>query len=126
MASTESSTTAGTASPAGADCLFCKIIGGEIPADLVAESATTVAFKDINPKAPVHVLVVPRAHHADVSALAGSDPMVLADVVALADQVASDLADGQYRLIWNVGPKAGQTIFHAHAHVLAGTQLGGF
>ncbi|MBE1877785.1 histidine triad nucleotide-binding protein [Myceligenerans pegani] len=109
-----------------ADCLFCKIVAGEISADMVAESESAVAFKDINPKAPVHVLVVPRKHHADVSALAGASPEALADVVALADQVASDLADGQYRLICNVGPKAGQTVFHAHAHVLAGTQLTGF
>lgn len=109
-----------------ADCLFCKIVAGEIQAELVAESGTVVAFKDINPKAPVHVLVVPRQHHADVSALAGANPEVLADVVGLADQVATDLADGQYRLICNVGPKAGQTVFHAHAHVLAGTQLTGF
>lgn len=108
------------------DCLFCKIVGGEIPADVVAESDTAIAFKDINPKAPVHVLVVPRRHHADVSALAGANPELLADVVGLADQVATDLADGQYRLVCNVGPKAGQTIFHAHAHVLAGTQLTGF
>ncbi|MBL0887899.1 HIT domain-containing protein [Myceligenerans sp. I2] len=109
-----------------ADCLFCKIVAGEIRTEMVAESDTAVAFRDINPKAPVHVLVVPRSHHADVSALAGADPQALADVIGLADQVASDLADGQYRLICNVGPKAGQTIFHAHAHVLAGTQLSGF
>lgn len=108
------------------DCLFCKIIAGEVPSETVAASRTAVAFKDIDPKAPVHVLVVPREHHADVSALAGTDPQLLADVIGLADQVATDLADGQYRLICNVGPKAGQTVFHAHAHVLAGTQLTGF
>jgi histidine triad (HIT) family protein len=109
-----------------ADCLFCKIVAGDVPAEVVASSDSAVAFRDINPKAPVHVLVVPRAHHADVSALAGASPEVLADVVGLADQVASDLADGQFRLIFNVGPKAGQTVFHAHAHLLAGTQLTGF
>ncbi|GAB4083641.1 histidine triad nucleotide-binding protein [Myceligenerans cantabricum] len=119
MASTETSA-------ASADCLFCKIVAGEIPTEMVAESDSAVAFKDIAPKAPVHVLVVPRTHHADVSALAGASPEVLADLVGLADQVATDLADGQYRLVCNVGPKAGQTIFHAHAHVLAGTQLTGF
>ncbi|MBO0608059.1 HIT domain-containing protein [Myceligenerans salitolerans] len=108
------------------DCLFCKIVAGEVPAEVVGQSDSAVAFKDIDPKAPVHVLVVPRRHHADVGALAGASPEVLADVVGLADQVASDLADGQYRLICNVGPKAGQTVFHAHAHVLAGTQLAGF
>lgn len=122
MASTETS----AANSTGTDCLFCRIIEGEVPADLVAETDTAVAFKDINPKAPVHVLVVPREHHADVGALAASNPAVLADVATVADKVASELANGQYRLIFNVGPEAGQTVFHVHAHVLAGTQLTGF
>src|SRR5690606_21216547 len=84
-----------------------------------------VAFRDIAPKAPVHVLVVPREHYPDVSALAASAPEVLADVVALADGVASDLADGQYRLVFNTGPKAGPAVFHVPAHRLAGGQLPG-
>ncbi|HEV6955164.1 MAG TPA: histidine triad nucleotide-binding protein [Promicromonospora sp.] len=108
------------------DCLFCKIVAGDLPADVVASSGTAVAFRDIAPKAPVHVLVVPREHYPDVSALAASAPEVLADVVALADGVASDLADGQYRLVFNTGPKAGQSVFHVHAHLLAGGQLPGF
>lgn len=108
------------------DCLFCKIVAGEVPAELVGESATAIAFRDIAPKAPVHALVVTRDHHPDVSALAASDPALLADLVSLADEVASDLSDGQYRMIFNCGPKAGQTVFHVHAHVLSGTHLGGF
>ncbi|WP_125777038.1 histidine triad nucleotide-binding protein [Antribacter gilvus] len=110
----------------GSDCLFCKIVAGEVPADIVGESPSAIAFRDIAPKAPVHVLVVPREHHGDVSALAASAPNLLADLVEMADEVATDLSDGQYRMIFNVGPKAGQTVFHVHAHVLSGTQLGGF
>jgi histidine triad (HIT) family protein len=102
------------------DCLFCKIVAGEIPADVVATSDTAVAFRDIAPKAPVHVLVVPKEHYPDVPAFAATDPAGLASVIGLADGVASELADGQYRLVFNTGPKAGQTVFHVHAHVLAG------
>jgi histidine triad (HIT) family protein len=108
------------------DCLFCKIAAGDIPADVVATSDTAVAFRDIAPKAPVHVLVVPKEHYPDVAALAATDPAALAGVVALADGVASELADGQYRLVLNTGPKAGQTVFHVHAHLLAGGDLPGF
>jgi histidine triad (HIT) family protein len=107
-----------------ADCLFCKIVAGEIPADVVASTDRAIAFKDIDPQAPVHVLVVPREHHGDVSVLAAADPALLADVVGLADQVAGDLADGQYRLIFNSGPRAGQSVFHVHGHVIAGARLG--
>ena len=108
------------------DCLFCKIVAGHIPADLVASSDTAIAFRDIAPKAPVHVLVVPRKHYPDVPAFAASDAEGLAGVIALADGVSSELADGQYRLIFNTGPKAGQTVFHVHAHLLAGGELPGF
>jgi len=107
-----------------ADCLFCKIVAGEIPADVVASNDRAIAFKDIDPQAPVHVLVVPREHHGDVSVLAASDPELLAAVVGLADQVAGELADGQYRLIFNSGPRAGQSVFHVHGHVISGAQLG--
>jgi len=106
------------------DCLFCKIVAGEIPADVVASTDRAVAFRDIDPKAPVHVLVVPREHHRDVAALAAADPQLLADVVALAEQVATDLDEGEFRLIFNTGPKSGQSVFHTHGHVLAGARLG--
>jgi histidine triad (HIT) family protein len=108
------------------DCLFCKIVAGEIPADVVASSDTAIAFRDIAPKAPVHVLVVPKEHYPDVPAFAATDAEGLASVIGLADGVASELADGQYRLIFNTGPKAGQTVFHVHAHLLAGGELPGF
>jgi histidine triad (HIT) family protein len=109
---------------ANADCLFCKIVAGDIPADVVATSERVIAFRDIDPKAPVHVLVVPQEHHGDVAVLAAADPSLLAEVVALADQVAGDLADGQFRLIFNSGPHAGQSVFHVHGHVIAGADLG--
>ena len=107
-----------------AECLFCRIVAGEIPADLVAENAHAVAFRDINPQAPLHVLVVPREHHADVAQLAAADPALLAAVVGLADQVAGTEADGQFRMVFNTGPEAGQSVFHVHAHVLGGAPLG--
>ena len=106
------------------DCLFCRIVAAEIPADVVRESEHTVAFRDIAPQAPTHVLVVPRAHHADVAALA-SDGDLLQAVVAEAAAVAEQegLTDG-WRLLFNTGRDAGQTVFHVHAHVLGGEPLG--
>ncbi|MGM7420982.1 HIT domain-containing protein [Cellulosimicrobium sp. CpK407] len=106
------------------DCLFCRIVAGELPADVVATSDRAIAFRDIDPQAPVHVLVVPRDHHGDIAQLAAADPALLADVVALADEVAGDQADGQFRLIFNSGPRAGQSVFHVHGHVIAGAELG--
>jgi histidine triad (HIT) family protein len=106
------------------DCLFCRIVAGEVPADVVARSGRAIAFRDIDPQAPVHVLVVPREHHADVTQLAASDPALLAELVELADQVVGTEADGQFRLVFNTGPAAGQSVFHVHGHVIAGARLG--
>ncbi|GAA2528615.1 histidine triad nucleotide-binding protein [Rarobacter incanus] len=106
------------------NCLFCRIVAGELPADVVASSDNVIAFRDIDPQAPVHVLVVPRAHYGDVAQVAAGDADLLAEMVSLADQVAGTLADGQFRLIFNSGPRAGQSVFHVHAHVIAGEQLG--
>ena len=106
------------------DCLFCDIVAGNVPADVVASTADAVAFRDIDPKAPVHVLVVPRDHHADVAQLAAADPALLAAVVRLGDEVAQSEADGQFRLVFNTGARAGQSVFHVHGHVLGGAQLG--
>ncbi len=102
------------------DCLFCRIVAGHLPAEIVAQSEYAVAFRDIDPKAPVHVLVVPREHYGDVTQLAQADPDLLAHVVALADEVAAQEASGQFRLIFNTGPHAGQSVFHVHGHVIAG------
>jgi histidine triad (HIT) family protein len=106
------------------DCLFCRIVDGEVPADVVARTDRAIAFRDIDPKAPVHVLVIPREHHADVAQLAAADPTLLAELVDLADQVAGTEADGQFRLVFNTGPGAGQSVFHVHGHVVAGARLG--
>jgi histidine triad (HIT) family protein len=108
-----------------ADCLFCRIVAGDVPADVVHESPTTLAFRDVDPQAPTHVLVVPRAHHRDAAALAAAEPSVLADLVRAAAAVADGdgLGDG-YRLVLNTGPAAHQTVFHAHLHVLGGRSMG--
>ena len=108
------------------DCLFCRIVAGEIPAKTVHETATTLAFRDIDPKAPVHVLVIPKAHHADVASLALADPGLAGELLAAAAAVAE--ADGLrgdgFRLMFNTGGYGGQEVLHVHAHVLGGAPLG--
>jgi histidine triad (HIT) family protein len=103
------------------DCIFCKITSGELPATFVAESKHAVAFNDIHPRQPVHVLVVPRVHYSDVAELAVSDPEVLADVIQLGVRVAELMSTGSFRLQFNTGVEAGQTVFHAHAHITSTT-----
>jgi histidine triad (HIT) family protein len=105
------------------DCLFCKIVAGAIPATVVRETDTTVAFRDINPQAPVHVLVIPKAHHADAATLAAEDPRLAADVLRETRAVAEAEQLDSYRMVFNTGAGAGQTVFHAHAHVLGGRGL---
>ncbi|CNE17274.1 Hypothetical histidine triad (HIT) protein [Mycobacterium tuberculosis] len=107
------------------DCLFCKIVSGDVPATIVRESAGTVAFRDINPQAPTHVLVIPREHHPTVGELAAADAGLLAEVVGEAHRVAVDegIAEAGYRVVFNTGVQAGQTVFHVHAHVLGGRGL---
>jgi histidine triad (HIT) family protein len=106
------------------DCLFCRLVAGEIPATVVRETATTLAFRDIAPKAPVHVLVVPKAHHADIAALAAADPALTAALVAEAAEVAREEGiGGAWRLVANTGADVGQTVFHAHLHVLGGGRI---
>src|SRR5262252_5706053 len=107
------------------DCLFCKIVAGEIPAELVAESGRTIAFRDINPQAPTHVLVIPKEHHPDLATMAAADGGLLAEVAAEAHRVAEaeGIASSGYRVVFNTGIEAGQTVFHAHAHVLGGRRM---
>ena len=101
--------------------IFSRIIAREIPADIVFESDSIIAFRDIAPKAPVHLLVVPKTERwANVTQLAAGDPALLAEIVATAQQLATEHSDGDYRLIFNTGAGAGQTVFHVHAHVLCG------
>ncbi|RYJ06347.1 MAG: HIT domain-containing protein [Actinomycetales bacterium] len=105
------------------DCLFCSIVAGDIPADVVAENGQAIAFRDISPQAPTHVLVIPRVHQPDIGSLVEADPAAATGVLTLARQVA-DEAGGSYRLVFNTGADAHQTVFHCHAHVLAGRSLG--
>ncbi|HEY0247476.1 MAG TPA: histidine triad nucleotide-binding protein [Gryllotalpicola sp.] len=102
--------------------IFSRIIAGEIPADVVYDSERIIAFKDIAPQAPVHLLVVPKTEqYANVAELAAGDPELLAELVTTAQKLADEYADGHYRLVFNTGSGAGQTVFHVHAHVLAGS-----
>ena len=102
------------------ECLFCRIVAGEVPATVVREGERTMAFRDINPQASTHVLVIPREHHADVASLAAADPEALAELVREAAAAALDDGHVGHRLVFNTGPDAGQTVFHVHGHVLAG------
>ena len=112
------------------DCLFCRMVAGEIPADVVHETDRTLAFRDINPQAPTHVLVVPKEHHPTVAALAHTDPDLLGAVVRAAEAVAlqeglatEDGVEPGYRVVTNTGPAAGQTVHHVHLHLLGGRDL---
>jgi histidine triad (HIT) family protein len=111
------------------DCLFCKIVAGDVPSDIVHETATTVAFKDIHPAAPLHVLVVPRRHIDDASVVTEEDGPVLADMLMAARAVAANaglaVPERGYRLIFNIGPDAMNSIPHLHLHVLGGQPLKG-
>lgn len=107
-------------------CLFCDMLEGKVPMDVVRETGQSVAFRDINPQAPTHVLVIPRRHVPNLGALA-EYPEELADVVALAAAVAEeaglDAPDSGYRLVANTGELVGQSVFHAHLHVLGGRAM---
>ncbi|HEU5242093.1 MAG TPA: HIT domain-containing protein [Ornithinibacter sp.] len=106
-----------------ADCLFCRIVAGGIPADVVAESEHSLAFRDVEPTAPTHVLVVPRRHAADLAGLGAVSADELADVVALAARVAEQEGVPGYRMVANTGAAAQQSVFHAHVHVIGGRTL---
>lgn len=106
-----------------ADCLFCGIVAGDIPADVVLRTDSVVAFRDIDPKAPTHILVVPTQHYENVGELSAAEPEVTAAVLRAAAEVArSENLEG-YRLVFNTGAEAGQSVFHVHGHVLGGRSL---
>lgn len=109
-----------------ADCIFCSIASGELPADIVHADDRVVAFRDLHPQAELHVLVIPRLHRANAAELAAADPALVGDLVTAAHAVATaeGRADTGYRLVFNTGAGAGQTVFHAHLHLLAGARLG--
>jgi histidine triad (HIT) family protein len=104
-----------------ADCLFCKFVSGEMSPDVVLETETTLAFRDIAPQAPTHVLVVPKAHHATIGELARADAGLLADLMRTAVDVAdAEGLEGGHRLVFNTGPDALQSVHHVHGHVIGG------
>lgn len=103
------------------ETIFGRIVAGEIPVEKLAETERVIAFPDIAPQAPVHILVVPKStEYRNVVELAAGDPGLLAEMIDVAQQLANDHADGDFRLVFNTGAHAGQTVFHVHAHVLAG------
>jgi histidine triad (HIT) family protein len=106
-------------------CLFCKIVSGEISADIIAETQTAIAFRDTEPQAPVHVLVIPREHLANVGEVANSSDVEVAELFRLATEVADieGVAESGYRLVANTGAEAHQSVFHAHVHVLGGRTM---
>lgn len=108
------------------DCLYCKIINREIPSSIVHEDQRVIAFRDINPQAPTHVLVIPRRHIASLNELSVEDDQLVGEVVRRASLVAKDLglAATGFRTVFNTNRDAGQTIFHIHLHLLGGRSMG--
>lgn len=107
------------------DCLFCKVVAGELPAEIIFESETVVAFRDINPKAPTHVLLIPKRHIATINDLVDGDQEIIGEMFLSVARLADDegFADDGYRVVMNCNAAAGQTVFHIHLHLLAGRQL---
>ena len=108
------------------DCLFCKILAGEIPADIVYESSAAIAFRDINPQAPTHVLIIPREHIATINDIAEEHHALVGSLYSVAGDIARQegIAEPGYRVVMNCNAGAGQTVFHIHLHLLGGRSLG--
>ncbi len=106
-------------------CVFCRIVAGEIPSAFIFEDERVIAFRDINPEAPAHALIIPRTHIRDIAAAEAHDGDLLLALVQAANAVArhEGVAESGYRLVWNVGPDAGQAVFHLHLHLLGGRPL---
>jgi len=107
------------------DCLFCKILDGEIPADIVYESDTAIAFRDINPQAPTHVLIIPRKHISTINDITEDDHQMIGTLFSAAQDIAAaeGLTDAGYRVVMNCNEGAGQSVFHIHMHLLGGRGL---
>jgi histidine triad (HIT) family protein len=108
------------------DCLFCKIVAGDIPADIVYESDTALAFRDINPQAPTHVLVIPRKHISTINDIGVDDETLIGSLYTAAREIAAaeGIAEDGYRAVMNCNESAGQSVFHIHLHVLGGKRMG--
>jgi histidine triad (HIT) family protein len=107
------------------DCLFCRIVGGELPCDKLYEDAKVLAFRDLHAQAPVHGLVIPKRHVATLDDFDGSDGELLGQLMLAASAIARDLGLTGYRVVMNVNSLGGQTVFHAHLHILGGRQMAG-
>ena len=107
------------------NCLFCNILAGDIPADIVYESETAIAFRDINPQAPTHVLIIPRKHIATINDIAEDDQALIGSLYSAARAIAAQegIAEEGYRAVMNCNEGAGQTVFHIHLHLLGGRAL---
>jgi histidine triad (HIT) family protein len=107
------------------DCLFCKIVGGDLSADIVYESDSLIAFRDINPVAPTHILLIPRRHIATMNELQDGDAALVGELFATAANIAADegLSEDGYRVVMNCNEAAGQSVFHIHLHLLGGRQM---
>ena len=101
--------------------IFSRIISREIPAEILYESDSIIAIRDINPKADMHLLVIPKKEYPSVVELAEDDPELLAQLVRVAKSLAEEHANGEFRLVFNTGESTGQTVFHVHGHVLSGS-----
>ncbi len=108
------------------DCLFCKIVEGEIPADIIYESDTAIAFRDINPQAPTHVLIIPRKHISTINDISAADQELIGTLFMAAKEIAANegIAESGYRVVMNCNEGAGQSVFHIHLHLLGGRGLG--
>ena len=108
------------------ECLFCKILSGTIPADIIYESDTAIAFRDINPQAPTHVLIIPRRHISSINEIDAGDQAVVGSLYSAAREIAASegIADDGYRAVMNCNEAAGQTVFHIHLHLLGGRAFG--
>lgn len=105
------------------DCLFCSIVDGQIPADVVYSDESVIAFRDIAPVAPTHLIVIPRQHFSDVAAIAAENSDLAAHLLSVMSRLGAEQPTDGFRLVFNSGPDAGQTVHHVHGHVLAGRSL---
>jgi histidine triad (HIT) family protein len=108
---------------AAPDCLFCRIVSGEIPADVVHSSDSVLAFRDVTPQAPTHILIIPTTHHDNVAEQAQVDPASVGNLITVAGQIAEAEGLPGYRLVVNTGAEGGQSVFHTHLHLLGGRSL---
>lgn len=109
------------------DCIFCHIVSGKIPSDIVYQDEKVIAFRDINPQSPVHLLVIPKEHFTSLSDLTGKESQLMGHMVGVANQLAKDegISETGYRLVINCGKQGGQLVPHLHLHVMGGRQLSG-